>query len=478
METGPHIVADLPIDPFLNPSGDPDSVEQTVEFAFADIERDGTLRYVSPLGETRWGWTQGGAVPDELLFMLTELAPGTSGELPILQDGLRVNGIRRSEDDGWILVGYEGWPDVDDPESASLDTLVRLMPVGVLRMQVDGTVLYANPELIRMTGYPADEIVGFRFWPRVLVEDDAAAFEEALRCASRADGSRVRFAYRLAQGGIQHVEMHLYLNDAYYIEAVVLDRPADSDDALLLDAKLDADQASRQKTAFVAMLSHEIRTPIGAIRGYADLLAREAADLEAGGTPVPAALLEFAESIEDRTERLVDLVRDLMDLSAIEMGHVTVERIPVRLRDVLDKSIPKVSEDLREKNLTLAVSVPGDPMVLTDARRLTVVLDRLLSNALKFTNSGSVMIRAKEIGGEVALEIQDTGIGISESYRSRMFSPFSQEEDWLNRGHDGIGLGLTMVQRIVDLLGGRIEVESRKSAGSTFRVMLPAAAGN
>ncbi len=467
-------VANSPFDAFPVRSDGPDSTGQPVEFAFAEVAPDGTLVYVSPFGEARWGWTEGDPAPDEMLFMLAELAPGSSRELPFLQGGLRVNGIRRREDDGWIVVGYEGMPFVDDPESERLDTLIRRMPVSVVRMQVDGTVVYANPELSRMTGYPVDEIVGFRFWARVLVEEDEAAFEDALRRASDGNGRNVRFAYRRAEGGVHHVEMYLVQNDACFIEAVVLDRPADSDDALLLHARLEAEHATRQKTAFIAMLSHEIRTPLAAIRGYADLLEREAADLEAGGARLPSTIREFAASIEDRSERLVNLVRDLMELSAIEMGHVSVERVPVRLRAVLDEAIPKISDDLRAKNLVLAVSVPGDPVVLTDAHRLGLVVERLLSNAVKFTGTGSISIRSTEKEGEVTLEIQDTGRGISETFRQRMFSPFSQEDDWLNRGHDGIGLGLTLVKRVVDLLGGRIEVESGPSAGSTFRVVLPA----
>jgi signal transduction histidine kinase len=223
------------------------------------------------------------------------------------------------------------------------------------------------------------------------------------------------------------------------------------------------------------MLSHEIRTPLGSIRGYADLLAREVADLETAGTPLPPTVREFVDSIDDRAGRLVNLVRDLLELSAIEMGHVSVENVPVRLRAVLGEVIPTITEELERKRLTLAVDVPGDPVVLSDARRLELVLGRLLSNALKFTAEGSITVRAREEDGTLAIEIQDTGIGISEAFRRRMFAPFNQEDDWLNRGHGGIGLGLTLVQRAVELLGGRLEVDSRKEAGSTFRVVLPAA---
>lgn len=468
-------MADLPIDAFPDRTGGVTLLAQPQEFAFADVAPDGSLRYVSPFGEARWGWSEGAMVPDEMLFMLAELAPGASWELPFMQGGLYVNGIRRGESDGWIVVGYEGRPVAEDPENEPLDALVRRMPVAALRMQVDGTVVFANPAFARMTGYPMDEVVGYRFWTRVIVEDDAPAFEEALRHVTDAEGSRVRFAYRTAHGGIQHVDMHLVLNEAYFVEAVVLDRPVDSEDALLLHARLDAEQATRQKTAFIAMLSHEIRTPLGSIRGYADLLAREVADLETAGTPLPPTVREFVDSIDDRAGRLVNLVRDLLELSAIEMGHVSVENVPVRLRAVLGEVIPTITEELERKRLTLAVDVPGDPVVLSDARRLELVLGRLLSNALKFTAEGSITVRAREEDGTLAIEIQDTGIGISEAFRRRMFAPFNQEDDWLNRGHGGIGLGLTLVQRAVELLGGRLEVDSRKEAGSTFRVVLPAA---
>lgn len=465
-------MSDFPLDPWHNrPDGEPPLAEPQ-ELAFADVAPDGTLRYVSPFGRSRWGWAEDDVVPDEMLFMLAELAPGASGELPLMQGGLYVNAIRREETDGWIVVGYERRPSIGGPETDPLDTLVEHMPVAALRMQTDGTVVFANPETVRMTGYPLDEIVGFRFWSRVIVDDDAHALEDALQLVTERRRTRARFAYRTAPGRIQHVDMHLFLTEAYFVEAVVLDRPIDSEDALLLHAKRDAEQASRQKTAFIAMLSHEIRTPLGAIRGYAELLSRELADV---GSAVPATVREFVDAIDDRTRRLVQLVQDLLELSALEMGHVSVERVAVPLHPLVREAVGRQLPAAEEKGITMGLELPGHPCVLTDERRLRQVLDGLLSNAVKFTSDGSVTVRSRASENAVVLEIEDTGVGISDEFMQTLFSPFRQEEDWLNRSHDGVGLGLTLVKRILDLVGGRIEVESRKSAGSLFRVHLPAA---
>lgn len=246
----------------------------------------------------------------------------------------------------------------------------------------------------------------------------------------------------------------------------------------LAEALATAENLARRQTAFVATLSHEVRTPIGAIQGYAELLTRELDELQARGGDVPVALREFVTSIEDRARRLTSLVQDLFDLSSIELGHAAVQRVPVPVHDTVSLCASKQAARLREKGLTIRLQLDSrDPKVLSDPRRLEQVFDGLLSNAVKFTETGTITVRTRAAKREVVVEVEDTGIGITPEFQHRIFQAFTQEEDWRNRRYDGTGLGLSLVKRLLDLLGGRIEVESRKEVGSIFRVYLPTVRG-
>ena len=257
----------------------------------------------------------------------------------------------------------------------------------------------------------------------------------------------------------------------------------DITDRRLLESRMDearvlAESAVRQKTSFIATLSHEVRTPIGAIQGYAELLSRELRDLEERGIELPAAIREFVSGIDDRSKRLTALVQDLFDLSSIELGQATVQRVPVVVHDVVKQCASKMMPHLRDKGITMRLQLDSrDPKVLADPRRLEQILDGLISNAVKFTSRGSVTVKTHSGKREVTIEVVDTGIGIAEAYQDQLFTPFTQEDDWRTRRFDGTGLGLSLVKRLLDLLGGRIEVESRQDVGSTFRVILPAVRG-
>ena len=242
---------------------------------------------------------------------------------------------------------------------------------------------------------------------------------------------------------------------------------------VLLQAKQEAEASNRLKTAFIATMSHEIRTPLGAVRGFAELLAAELEECEA---PLPPQIHEFVEAIQNRAQHLLTLVNDLFDLSNVEMGALSVQRAPLNLHTLLREAIEKVKPALERKKLTLTCDLdPANPVVVGDSQRVGQVLSNLLSNAVKFTEAGGVSVRTRRGEHEALVEVSDTGIGMAETYAQRLFTPFSQEDDWRSRRFEGAGLGLALVKRLLDLLGGRIEVESEKGRGTTFRVYLPAA---
>ncbi|MFT5141767.1 MAG: PAS domain S-box-containing protein [Rhodothermales bacterium] len=246
---------------------------------------------------------------------------------------------------------------------------------------------------------------------------------------------------------------------------------------MLLEAKQQAELSVRRKTGFIATLSHEIRTPLGAVHGYSQLLEREIAETEDRlGESLPGEVHEFVKAIGDRSRRLLELVQDLFEVSNLEMGDVTLRKVPVAIHNVIRKAAQKTAPTLREKGVRMHLQLDSrDPKVTGDPHRLEQVMTNLLSNAVKFTEEGSVTVRTRHQRHHVEIEIEDTGVGIAEEFQDQLFEAFTQEEDWKNRKFEGTGLGLALVKKLVHLMDGEIEVRSTKNVGSTFRLRLPVA---
>ena len=227
------------------------------------------------------------------------------------------------------------------------------------------------------------------------------------------------------------------------------------------------------KGVFIATLSHEIRSPLGAINGYSSLLANELKDFEAElGKPLPPQLHEFAGAIQENTMRILDLVNELFDLS--NLSQLKLE--PVDVHTVLNPLIERLKEAVKEKGISLQIDQHEGPLVAhSNKRRLDQILENLLSNALKFTAEGTISIITRLSADEIVVEVADTGVGITREYLDMLFTPLSQEDGRLNRNFEGAGMGLALVRRLLDLMGGRMEVESEKGQGSTFRLYLPTA---
>jgi signal transduction histidine kinase len=226
--------------------------------------------------------------------------------------------------------------------------------------------------------------------------------------------------------------------------------------------------ASKHKSQFLANMSHELRTPLNAILGYTELI------LDGIYGEVPDKIRDILKRLENSGRHLLGLINDVLDISKIEAGPLTLALAEYSMKEVVQAAVSVVDSLAAEKHLELKVSVPQDlPRARGDERRLTQVLLNLAGNAIKFTETGEVRVEVTASDGVFLISVADTGPGIAEADQQKIFEQFQQAETFTAGKKGGTGLGLAIAKHIIELHGGRIWVESSPGQGSTFRFTLP-----
>ncbi len=259
-------------------------------------------------------------------------------------------------------------------------------------------------------------------------------------------------------------KMTAQLQESYAnLERKVADRTQE-----LATANERLDEASRHKSQFLANMSHELRTPLNGILGLTEMI------LDGIYGEVPEKIRSALEDVQASGRHLLGLINDVLDLSKIEAGRVTLALHEYSMRDVVQAVSTAMQPLAAAKNLTLKVTIPPDlPPANGDQRRITQVLMNLVGNAIKFAEAGEVRVEVGSADGSFLLSVSDTGPGIAPADQERIFEEFQQVDGSSSRSKGGTGLGLTIAKRIVEMHGGRIWVESKVGMGSTFRFMLP-----
>ncbi|MGY5940753.1 ATP-binding protein [Stenotrophomonas forensis] len=236
-------------------------------------------------------------------------------------------------------------------------------------------------------------------------------------------------------------------------------------------ARQSAEAANRAKSAFVATMSHEIRTPLNGVLGHLELLAR---------SPLQPGQRERLDRIRFSADALMHIITDVLDFSKIEAGQLDVERVPFALRPLIEGVALLFAPDALRKGvqLCLTVEAANNQLYVGDAHRIRQILNNLMGNAVKFTESGRILLRAemqREAGQGTQLRVQviDSGIGMSPEQTAQLFQPFQQADASVSRRYGGSGLGLALCQQIARAMGGQVSVESTEGVGSSFTLRLP-----
>ncbi len=343
----------------------------------------------------------------------------------------------------------------------------------ICRYRTDGKMTFVNGAYARFLGHKRQELIGQPFalvelgYPHRDFQGNFIAAQEFEVDLSNSAGDSVNFAWT-------HRAITGRSGEILEYQAVGHDISARKKaEVALLEAKDAAESADRAKSEFLAVVSHEIRTPINGVIGFAKLL-RE--------TPLSSDQLEYVKTIQNSGLTLESLIADILDLSKIEAGAIEIDHAPFALRDCIGDVESFFQERVKKTGVALHLTIdPGVPVIVNgDQNRLRQILLNLVGNAFKFTEIGKIVVTITATRGEnlpdsgrrrvrIFFSIADTGIGIPSDKVAQLFRPFTQVDASSTRRRGGTGLGLAISKRLCELMGGAISVESVPAEGSTFR---------
>ncbi|WP_234035837.1 PAS domain S-box protein [Ectopseudomonas mendocina] len=430
----------------------PDDYQTTADQVIAAIEqgRNYTVEYrlFDREGNEHWIWESGSAVCDEQ-------------GLPRWIDGVLLDQTetkRRNAE-------YEG----------KVTAISKAM--ALIEFDLDGNILDINDNALALFGYERDEVIGHHHamfcYPDQVASDTYRQGWADLRAGQFRTGEYRRKGKDGREVWIQASYNPILNTDGKPFKVVKL--ATDLTPRRLMEQELRAardraEAAAAARSSFLANMSHEIRTPMNAIIGFTDLLLE---------TPLSSEQRRHLSTVQHSSRSLLGLLNDILDTAKLDRGAIELEQLDFSLRELCEQVIASQRLAAESKGLQLHLDYPatvtdffcGDPL------RLQQVLTNLLGNAVKFTLRGEVCLRVTGEPGAMRLSVKDTGIGIAADRLEKIFEPFAQADASMSRRFGGTGLGTTISRQLVELMGGRLRVESTEGQGSCFSVELPLRAG-
>ena len=348
----------------------------------------------------------------------------------------------------------------------------------VVRLDLKGTCVYASPSARDLFELPLSALIGSNLLTGFHPDDDASVHDAF---AGLADGSRKRAliafrtasvdepdTYRWMEANCAPVHDHRTGRPVEIIASIRDVSHTKKLEAELRAARLAAEDAATAKSAFLANMSHDIRTPMNGLLGFTELLKK---------TDLSDRQTDYVRLIDESGRGMMQLLNDILDISKIEAGLMRVAQEPVDVRHKLTGVVRLMEAVAREKQVALELDIADDlpKWVVGDRLRLRQIALNLVGNAIKFTAHGTVSVRVapSACGTRFELSVADTGIGIAPDHLETIFHQFTQADGSTARKYGGSGLGLSITSQLAELLGGEVTVESEVGKGSTFRVTMP-----
>jgi PAS domain S-box-containing protein len=361
-----------------------------------------------------------------------------------------------------------------ESESKKL-ALLKIMPDLIFVIHQDGLILDVYTDKPSKLYIPPDKLLGIEFL-EILPHKIRKRFNEFILKAFKAR-EIITFDYSYNKAGETiFEEARLIMSGTQELLIIIRDiSELKRSEQELKRAWEEAEKANSAKSTFLANISHEIRTPINAVIGFTELLARELPQ---------SRLTNYVNSIKASSKSLMSLIGDILDLSKIEAGELILRPEFVNIHTVLEEIKNVFWIRMKQKGILLNVSIPENfpEVLLLDEARIRQILLNLVGNAFKFTDSGKIGISVRansrlEIRSSVFIDlniqVSDTGIGISKEYQKVIFEAFKQQDEQDSRKYGGTGLGLAITKRLVEIMDGKINLKSKPGMGSTFKITIP-----
>lgn len=361
-----------------------------------------------------------------------------------------------------------------EQELLRLGRAVEQSPVSIIITDIDGNIEYVNPIFTERTGYKTTEVIGKN--PRFLKTEYNTAEEYKKLWHTIRSGKTWRGELCNKKKNGEYIWEMANITPVMDSAGQIINYLAVKEDITekkqlidqLIKAKEKAEESSRLKTAFINTISHEVRTPLNGIIGFSGLLADPQVD--------PESKTEFLRNLDESSDRLLNTVSDILEVSLIVSGNKKVKPQVFNLIDLLQHVYEKFRSTGEKANISFELNTPArhpDFEIYSDPDALKAILNELLENAFKFTNRGKVELGTSLHGGNIRIYIKDTGVGIALERHKLIFDFFTHTGSSSTRLYEGSGLGLSIVRGLTNLLEGQIDLESEPQKGTQFTLLLP-----